>query len=79
MNEREELKTLMREVRDDVDYDGCTQLIDEGELDSLDLFQIVLLMGEHYSITIPASEITPQNFNSLDGILALINRLKSNE
>lgn len=72
----DELIELLNEVNEDVDYAGSTSLIDDGLLDSFDILQIVAELNDHYDITIPAEEVIPQNFNSAQAMLAMVNRLK---
>ncbi|EHJ02119.1 hypothetical protein CDLVIII_5648 [Clostridium sp. DL-VIII] len=72
----EKLIKLLEEVRDDVDFNECKTLVDEGILDSFDIIQIVNLIDEEYDIEIPAIEIIPENFNSAQAIFNMIQRLQ---
>lgn len=72
----EKLIELLKGVRDDIDFRECRALIDEGILDSFDIVEIVNLIDEEYDIEIPAIEIVPENFNSVDTILNMIQRLQ---
>jgi len=72
----EKLIKLLKGVRDDVDFRECTTLVDEGVLDSFDIIEIVNLIDEEYDIQIPALEIVPENFNSAEAILNMIQRLQ---
>ena len=59
----EQLLEILSEIKEDVDFTTCTTLIDDGILDSFDILQIISALNEAYDISIPASEIMPQNFN----------------
>ena len=59
----ERLLEILSEIKEDVDFSTCTTLIDDGILDSFDILQIISALNEEYDISIPASEIMPQNFN----------------
>ena len=72
----EKLIELLKGVRDDVDFSECTTLVDEGILDSFDIVEIINLIDEEYGIEIPAIEIVPENFNSAEAILNMIQRLQ---
>ena len=72
----EKLIELLKGVRDDVDFSKCTTLVDEGILDSFDIIEIINVIGEEYDIEIPALEIVPENFNSAEAILNMIQRLQ---
>ena len=72
---RETIINLLEGINDSVDYELCTSLIDDGVLSSLDVIQIIGELDDEFDIAIPAAEIVPKNFNSLDAIVALIERL----
>lgn len=72
----EKLIELLKGVRDDIDFRECSSLVDDGILDSFDIVEIVSLINEEYDIKIPAIEIVPENFNSVDAILNMIQRLQ---
>lgn len=72
----EELLNLLREIKEDVDFEHCTTLIDDHVLDSFDIIQIITALNDEYDITIPASEIVPANFNSAKALYAMVQRLQ---
>lgn len=74
MNDMEKLLAALAEVRDDVDFADQYGLVDEGVIDSLDLTQIIAALDEAFDIHIPAGEIEPDNFNSVQDMLALVRR-----
>lgn len=71
----EELMALLRDIKADVDFENCHTLIDDGILDSFDILQIISVLNDHYDISIPADFIIPENFNSADGMLKMVNQL----
>jgi acyl carrier protein len=72
----EELIKILKDVKEDVDYENCTTLIDDGFLDSFDIIQIITALNDNYDIEIPASEIIPANFNSAATLLKMVERLQ---
>ena len=72
----EKLLELLSDIRDDVDFENETQLIDGNILTSFDIIQIISVIDEEYDIAVPATEIKPVNFNSAKAIFDLIERLK---
>ena len=74
MTDMEKLLEALKEVRDDIDFSGQYGLVDEGVIDSLDLTQIIAALDEAFDIHIPAGEIEPDNFNSVQDMLALVRR-----
>ena len=74
MDEKKVLLDALAEVRDDVDFEGEEHLVEDGVLDSLDLTRIIAALDEAFDIHIPAGEIEPENFDSLQAILDLVHR-----
>ena len=72
----EELLELLKDVRDDVDFENETELIDGKILSSFDIIQIISVIDEEYDVAVPATEIIPANFNSAQAIYDMIERLK---
>ena len=72
----EELIELLKDVRDDVDFENTKDLIDGKILTSFDIIQIISTLDDEYDISIPASEIVPANFNSAEAIYALVQKLQ---
>lgn len=70
-----ELIELLKEIRDDIDFDNCDELIDGGLLDSFDVIQIVAQINRKYEIEIPAVYINSENFNSVGAIYNMIKKL----
>jgi acyl carrier protein len=54
------------------DSDSLTQ---SGIMDSIGLLELIDYICETYSIEIPEDMLTPENFDSLQGITNLITRL----
>lgn len=76
MDDRQKLLEALAEVRDDVDFAHQTGLVDEGVIDSLDLTQIIAALDDAFNIQILAGEIEPENFNSVEAMLAMVQRYK---
>ncbi len=54
------------------DYDSLTQT---GIIDSIGLLELMDYICEKYSIEIPEDMLTPENFDSLQGITNMITKL----
>ena len=72
MDDMQKLLAALAEVKDDVDFANEEALVDDGLIDSLDLTQIMLALDEAFDIHIPAGEIEPENFNSVQAMLDLV-------
>ncbi len=73
----DELLEILQDVNDDVDFENCETLIDDGILDSFAILQIIAALSENYDISIPAAEIIPENFNSAKALLKMVERLQN--
>ncbi|MBO4415558.1 MAG: acyl carrier protein [Lachnospiraceae bacterium] len=71
----DELLELLQDVRDDVDFETCETLIDDGILASFDILQIISSINEAFDVEIPATSIIPKNFNSMKAMYAMIQNL----
>ena len=71
----DELLELLQDVRDDVDFETCETLIDDGILASFDILQIISAINEAFDVEIPATSIIPKNFNSAKAMYTMIEKL----
>ena len=62
-------------VRSPENIEECTDLVDGGYLDSIDIVSLVLDLNDTFDVSITASELEPENFNSVDAIIKLIEEL----
>lgn len=72
----EELKAILQELHEDVDFEQEEALIDDGILDSFDIVTLVAEIDARLGAVIPAEALIPENFNSLGAIWDLICRLR---
>lgn len=72
----EELLKVLKEVKEDVDFETSDDLITGRKLDSLDILQIIAALNEEFDISIPASEILPDHFNSAKSMWEMVQRLQ---
>lgn len=72
----EKLLELLKNVRPDVDFENETALIDDGLLESFDVVSIISEIDDVFGVQIRISELDPDNFNSVQAIGELINKLK---
>ncbi|MBQ4155350.1 MAG: acyl carrier protein [Clostridia bacterium] len=71
-----ELLEILKEVKPGVDFETETCLVDDGILDSLDIISIISEVADEFDVKIPPEEITPENFNSAEAMMELINDLE---
>ncbi len=77
MDEMQKLLEVLAEIKDDVDFENEKALVEDGLIDSLDLTQIIAALDDAFGIHIPAGEIEPENFNSVEAMLNLIHEYQN--
>ncbi|MBQ2926402.1 MAG: acyl carrier protein [Ruminiclostridium sp.] len=68
----EELLAILTEAVPGVDFETETALVDDEILESLDIVTIVSEIKDAFDVEITVDDLIPQNFNSVEAMLALI-------
>lgn len=69
---REQVISILSELCPGVDFEHETALIDDGLVDSLDIVSIVSELMDTFEVEISVEDLQPENFNSVDAIVKLI-------
>ncbi len=75
----DELIEILEDIKPDVDYKNCENLIDGHYLDSLSIISLVAEIEDEFDVTVPAVEIVPKNFNSVKAMWSMIERLQEED
>ncbi|MDD5946541.1 MAG: acyl carrier protein [Oscillospiraceae bacterium] len=67
---------ILKDLHEDVDFESCTTLIDDGILDSFDIISIITEINSEFGVAIPADKIVPENFNSAKALAELVEELE---
>lgn len=73
---KEQIIEILEDIQPEADYETCQTLIDDHILTSLDVLSLVAELEDEFDVTIPTVEIVPSNFNSVDAIAAMVERLQ---
>ena len=73
---KEQIIEILADIQPEADYETCQTLIDDHILTSLDVLSLVAELEDEFDVTIPTVEIIPSNFNSVDAIAAMVDRLQ---
>lgn len=76
MEMRKEVLAVLQEEYPNIDFESSNALVDNGILDSLTITGIIATLSMEFSITIPYEDITEDNFNSVDALAAMVERLQ---
>ena len=72
----EQLLEILSELRPDVDFENEDSLVTGGILDSFDIISLVGMLNDEYDITIRPANLVPENFDSAEAMLELIEKLQ---
>ena len=72
----DELLEILKELHEDVDYETCDNLVDGKILDSFDIVTLIGEISSTFDIQNKAKEIVPENFNSMQAMYKMIERLQ---
>ncbi len=76
---KDEMMKILEELRPDVDFEKETALIDDGILSSMDVVAIVSEAVDAFDVMIGVEHLIPENFNSVDSMVALIEKIQDGE
>ena len=68
------LEVLKRAVPK-ADWEAEGDLVDDGIIDSIDIVNAIAEIMDEYDLEIPSEEMEPENFNSVQAIYELIQRM----
>lgn len=72
----DELMRILGELRPDVDFENEKSLVTGGVLDSFDIVSLVAEISDSFDVEIKPNHLVPENFNSAEAMLALIEKLE---
>lgn len=71
----EKLIDIIKNICPEV-VDGNNKMVSDGLVDSVGLVEIVSEIEEEFQIEIPMDAISPENFDSIDAMWGMIEKLK---
>jgi acyl carrier protein len=71
------LLEILESIRPDIDFVNEKSLVDGGFLDSFDIVSIIAELDEEFNIKIGVTDLGPDNFNSAEAIMKMVERLKN--
>ena len=71
---KEEILELLGDVFPAIDFNASDRLVDDGILSSLHIVQIVGELATEYDVSFSFEDLSPENFNSIDAITALVEK-----
>lgn len=76
MSTKENVIEILKSVKPTKDFTGVEDIIEGGYLDSFELMALIAALSDAFEIEIGVDEIVPENFNSVEAIVAMVDNLK---
>ena len=73
---KEKLLEILKDLRAEVEFEKETKLIDDGILDSFYIVTLVAELNAEFDIEINVMDLEPDNFNTVNAMLELIEKLQ---
>lgn len=74
---KEQIFAIIKSIKNGESLDEKAHLVYERVLSSLELLQLIAELEKQYGVKIPLKEVRPENFDTIDGIEAMMQRLKA--
>jgi acyl carrier protein len=71
---RQKIINILTEIRPEFDFNQATDFIENGMLDSFDVITLATTLDETFDISIDGTDILPENFSSVERIVALLEK-----
>jgi acyl carrier protein len=75
----EDLLEILEDIKPGIDFESEDALVDDGILDSLAIIRLVNEISDQFDVEIEVTDLVPENFNSAQAIMDLINRLEDED
>jgi acyl carrier protein len=71
---KQKIISILTEIRPEFDFAQGTDFIENGMLDSFDVITLVTALDETFGISIDGVDILPENFSTIERIVALLKK-----
>ena len=70
----EQIMAMLNELRPEFDFTDSDDFVMDGLLDSFDIISLVSMLEEKYGCKVDGLDILPENFSSVDTVIALVKK-----
>ncbi len=73
---KEKIIEILADIHPDIeDFESIKELVHGGTLNSLDIVMLVGELSDAFDIEIPPAEISYENFDTVDGLVKMVEKL----
>ena len=77
MDTKQEILDILSDMHPEVDdFEAIEELVHGGTLDSLNIVMLVAELSDRFDIEIPPQEICYENFDTVAGLVSMVEKLK---
>lgn len=76
MSIKEQIVNILKEIKPNKNLEGLTDIVEGSYLDSFEIMNLIMMLSETFGVEIEFEEITAENFNSIDAMAGMIERLR---
>ena len=73
---KEQILKIVRDIKLDKTINEDAHLVFESVLNSLEILQLISAMEGEFGVKIPVEEVLPENFDTVESLAKLIEKLK---
>ena len=73
---REKLINILTELKPEIQFETEMELVDGGLIDSFDVVMLTGDIMDTFGIELEPEDVVPENFNSVDAMIKLIEKRK---
>ena len=74
-----ELMDILNKIKPGAVVEGRDDIFDSGLLSSMDIVMLASEISDEFDVDIKVTDIIPENFNSLNGMMKMIERLQDED
>lgn len=71
-----EILEILKNLKEDADFEGSKDFIEDGLLDSFEIVELVAALEDTFEIEINGRDIIPENFISVEAIEQLVDKYR---
>lgn len=75
----EEIIEILEDLKPGVDFKSQQHLIDDHIIESMMMLQLVSALNDEFDVEITPKDLVPGNFQTVDAIYALVQKLSDDE
>ena len=78
-NQIREIIEILEDLKPGVDFKSQQHLIDDHIIESMMMLQLVSALNDEFDVEITPKDLVPENFQTVDAIYALVQKLSDDE